>query len=110
MGKKMLCLIVVLSVGVALFAAGCNSTTSNADIQQKANQQIAAAKDLDFILITTPPYFHAHHLDTVVTAGKHVLMVEIVGAMSRCLAHDGTRFPLGRSGWLRISGTRRLVS
>jgi uncharacterized protein YceK len=44
MGKKMLCLIVVLSVGVALFAAGCNSTTSNTDIQQKANQQIAAAK------------------------------------------------------------------
>ena len=37
-----------------------------------AYEQIANSKDLDFILITTPPYFHPHHLETVVAAGKHV--------------------------------------
>ncbi len=35
-------------------------------------QQIADSKEVDFILITTPPYFHPHHLETVVAAGKHV--------------------------------------
>ena len=38
----------------------------------KAYEQIAASKELDFILITTPPYFHPHHLETVVAAGRHV--------------------------------------
>ena len=37
-----------------------------------AYKQIAASKEVDFILITTPPYFHPHHLETVVDAGKHV--------------------------------------
>lgn len=37
-----------------------------------AYQDIAASKEVDFILITTPPYFHPHHLETVVEAGKHV--------------------------------------
>jgi myo-inositol 2-dehydrogenase/D-chiro-inositol 1-dehydrogenase len=37
-----------------------------------AYQEIAASKEVDFILITTPPYFHPHHLETVVAAGKHV--------------------------------------
>src|SRR5208283_1745604 len=37
-----------------------------------AYQEIAASKEVDFILITTPPYFHPHHLETVVDAGKHV--------------------------------------
>ena len=38
----------------------------------KAYEQIAASKEVDFILITTPPYFHPQHLETVVGAGKHV--------------------------------------
>ena len=38
----------------------------------KAYQQIAASKELDFILITTPPFFHPLHLETVVAAGRHV--------------------------------------
>ena len=38
----------------------------------KAYQQIAASKEVDFILVTTPPYFHPLHLETVVAAGKHV--------------------------------------
>lgn len=51
----------------------------------KAYQQIAASKELDFILITTPPYFHPHHLETVVAAGRHVycekpVAVDVPGA------------------------------
>jgi myo-inositol 2-dehydrogenase / D-chiro-inositol 1-dehydrogenase len=34
-------------------------------------KRIADSKDLDFVLITTPPYFHPLHLETVVTAGHH---------------------------------------
>jgi predicted dehydrogenase len=37
-----------------------------------AYKEIVASKEVDFILITTPPYFHPHHLETVVDAGKHV--------------------------------------
>ena len=37
-----------------------------------AYQEITASKEVDFILITTPPYFHPHHLEAVVAAGKHV--------------------------------------
>ncbi len=37
-----------------------------------AYKQIAASKEVDFVLITTPPYFHPHHLETMVAAGKHV--------------------------------------
>jgi myo-inositol 2-dehydrogenase/D-chiro-inositol 1-dehydrogenase len=48
-------------------------------------KQIAASKEVDFILITTPPYFHPHHLETVVDAGKHVycekpVAVDVPGA------------------------------
>ena len=38
----------------------------------KAYQEIANSKDVDVIVITTPPYFHPQHLAEVVTAGKHV--------------------------------------
>ena len=37
-----------------------------------AYREIVAAKEVDFVLITTPPYFHPHHLETVTAAGKHV--------------------------------------
>jgi predicted dehydrogenase len=51
----------------------------------KAYEQIAASKEVDFILITTPPYFHPVHLETVVAAGKHVycekpVAVDVPGA------------------------------
>jgi predicted dehydrogenase len=50
-----------------------------------AYQQIVQSKEVDFILITTPPYFHPHHLETVVAAGKHVycekpVAVDVPGA------------------------------
>ncbi|MGH9584200.1 MAG: Gfo/Idh/MocA family protein, partial [Bryobacteraceae bacterium] len=38
----------------------------------KAYEQMANSKEVDVIVITTPPYFHPRHLDAVVTAGKHV--------------------------------------
>ena len=38
----------------------------------KAYEQIANSKDVDVIVITTPPYFHPQHLAAVVAAGKHV--------------------------------------
>lgn len=37
-----------------------------------AYKRIAESKEVDFILITTPPYYHPHHLETIVAAGKHV--------------------------------------
>jgi predicted dehydrogenase len=50
-----------------------------------AYKEIADSKEVDFILITTPPYFHPHHLETVVAAGKHVycekpVAVDVPGA------------------------------
>jgi predicted dehydrogenase len=47
--------------------------------------QIAACQAVDAILITTPPYFHPLHLETVVEAGKHVycekpVAVDVPGA------------------------------
>ncbi|HEX7359112.1 MAG TPA: Gfo/Idh/MocA family oxidoreductase [Bryobacteraceae bacterium] len=38
----------------------------------KSYEEIANSKDVDVIVITTPPYFHPQHLDAVITAGKHV--------------------------------------
>ncbi|HEV2416394.1 MAG TPA: Gfo/Idh/MocA family oxidoreductase [Terriglobia bacterium] len=37
----------------------------------EAYQQIANSKDVDAVVITTPPYFHHQHLAAVVDAGKH---------------------------------------
>jgi len=40
----------------------------------KAAEQIASSKDVDAIVIATPPYFHPAHLELVVAAGKHVYL------------------------------------
>ena len=50
-----------------------------------AYEQIAGSKEVDAIVIATPPYFHPRHLETVVTAGKHVYLekpvaVDVPGA------------------------------
>src|SRR5712664_1063516 len=52
----------------------------------KAFQQIAASKEVDAIVIATPPYYHPQHLEAVVAAGKHVYLekpvaVDVPGAM-----------------------------
>ncbi len=38
----------------------------------RAFQEIVTSPDIDFVLITTPPYFHPQHLKAAVEAGKHV--------------------------------------
>jgi myo-inositol 2-dehydrogenase / D-chiro-inositol 1-dehydrogenase len=50
-----------------------------------AYEQIAASKDVDAVVIATPPYFHPQHLEAVVAAGKHVYLekpvaVDVPGA------------------------------
>src|SRR5690349_830602 len=37
-----------------------------------AYQQIAHSKEVDAIVIATPPYYHPQHLEAVIAAGKHV--------------------------------------
>src|SRR5882724_10821367 len=51
-----------------------------------AYQQIAASKELDAIVVATPPYYHPRHLEAVVAAGKHVYLekpvaVDVPGAL-----------------------------
>src|SRR5712671_2664079 len=51
-----------------------------------AYQQIAASKELDAIVIATPPYYHPRHLEAVVSAGRHVYLekpvaVDVPGAL-----------------------------
>ena len=44
-----------------------------------AYEQLAAAKDIDLIQISTPPFFHVQHLETAVASGKHVYCEKPVG-------------------------------
>jgi myo-inositol 2-dehydrogenase / D-chiro-inositol 1-dehydrogenase len=51
----------------------------------RAFEAIANSKEVDAVVITTPPYFHPQHLEAVVVAGKHVycekpVAVDVVGA------------------------------
>src|SRR5712671_1384312 len=50
-----------------------------------AYQQIAHSKEVDAIVIATPPYYHPQHLEAAVAAGKHVYLekpvaVDVPGA------------------------------
>lgn len=50
----------------------------------KAHEQIAASEAIDALIIATPDYFHPDHLETAVTAGKHIYLekpvaVDVVG-------------------------------
>src|SRR5262249_1682567 len=50
-----------------------------------AFHELAASKEVDAIVVATPPYFHPHHLEAVVAAGKHVYLekpvaVDVPGA------------------------------
>jgi predicted dehydrogenase len=52
----------------------------------KAYEVIAASKEVDAIVIATPPYYHPYHLEAVVAGGKHVYLekpvaVDVPGAM-----------------------------
>src|SRR5205823_9115918 len=51
----------------------------------RAYERLAASKEVDAIVIATPPYFHPQHLETAVAAGKHVYLekpvaVDVAGA------------------------------
>ena len=51
-----------------------------------AYQQIAHSKEVDAIIIATPPYYHPQHLEAIVAAGKHVYLekpvaVDVPGAL-----------------------------
>ncbi len=37
-----------------------------------AYEQIMESKEIDAVVVTTPPYFHVQHLEAAVAAGKHV--------------------------------------
>jgi len=50
-----------------------------------AYKEIAASKEIDAIVVATPPYYHPQHLEAVVDAGKHVYLekpvaVDVPGA------------------------------
>ena len=40
----------------------------------RAAQQIVASKEIDAVIIASPPYFHPEHLELAVAAGKHVYL------------------------------------
>jgi predicted dehydrogenase len=49
-------------------------------------REIAHSKEVDAVVIATPPYFHPEHLEAVVAAGKHVycekpVAVDVPGAL-----------------------------
>src|SRR6267378_3102646 len=51
-----------------------------------AYRQIAASKEVDAVVIATPPYYHPQHLETAVAAGKHIYLekpvaVDVPGAL-----------------------------
>ena len=59
--------------------------TAQCFVGPKAFEQIAHSKEVDAIVIASPPYFHPQHLETVVAAGKHVycekpVAVDVPGA------------------------------
>ena len=45
----------------------------------QAFEQLAASSGVDLIQISTPPFFHVQHLETVVASGKHVYCEKPVG-------------------------------
>jgi myo-inositol 2-dehydrogenase / D-chiro-inositol 1-dehydrogenase len=54
-------------------------------VGSNAYHEIAASKEVDAIVIATPPYFHPQHLDAAVAARKHVYLekpvaVDVLGA------------------------------
>jgi myo-inositol 2-dehydrogenase/D-chiro-inositol 1-dehydrogenase len=52
----------------------------------RAFEAIAASREIDAIVVATPPYYHPQHLEAVVAGGKHVYLekpvaVDVPGAM-----------------------------
>jgi len=53
----------------------------------RAFEQIANSKEVDAVVITTPPYFHPQHLEAVVAAGKHAYCEKPVAVDVRGAKH-----------------------
>ncbi len=52
----------------------------------RAYEKLVQSKDVDIVLITSPPYFHPDHLEAAVAAGKHVYCEKPVATdVSGCL-------------------------
>ena len=45
----------------------------------RSYEKLLQSKDVDLVLITSPPYFHPEHLEATVAAGKHVYLEKPVG-------------------------------
>ena len=45
----------------------------------RAFEQLAQAREVDLVQISTPPFFHVQHLEAAVAAGKHVYCEKPVG-------------------------------
>ena len=61
------------------------SSATKTFVGPKAYEQIVESKDVDAVVIATPPYFHPEHLEAAVAAGKHVycekpVAVDVAGA------------------------------
>jgi len=60
--------------------------SSHLFVGPRAYEQISSSKEVDAIVIATPPYYHPQHLEAVVAAGKHVYLekpvaVDVPGAL-----------------------------
>jgi predicted dehydrogenase len=59
---------------------------SNVFKGHRAYEKLVQSKDVDIVLITSPPYFHPEHLEAAVAAGKHVYCEKPVATdVSGCL-------------------------
>ena len=52
----------------------------------KAYEKLVQSKDVDLVLVTSPPYFHPEHLEAAAAAGKHVYLEKPVATdVTGCL-------------------------
>src|SRR5579859_4286133 len=68
-----------------LSAAKGHAGVEQTFVGPKAYQQIIDSKEVDAVVIATPPYYHVEHLAAIVAAGKHVycekpVAVDVPGA------------------------------
>lgn len=56
----------------------------------KSYEKLVQSKDVDLVLVTSPPYFHPDHLEAAVSAGKHVYLEKPVATdVTGCLKVKG---------------------
>ncbi len=60
--------------------------TANIFRGAKSYERLVQSKDVDLVLVTSPPYFHPEHLEAAVAAGKHVYLEKPVATdVTGCL-------------------------